>query len=79
MEKVWGQKVIYSREGGTIPITNRLEKMLNAPAIHLPIGQSTDSCHLHDERIRVENLMLGKNVVSEFFLELAKLKNNKPE
>ena len=71
IESVWGENTVYSREGGTIPITNRLEKLLNAPAIHLPLGQSTDGQHLHNERIRLENLMKGKLVVSEFFRQLA--------
>ena len=70
LQSVWGQKAVHSREGGTIPITNRLEKLLNAPAIHLPLGQSTDGQHLHDERIRLENLMKGKLAVAEFFKQL---------
>jgi di- and tripeptidase len=76
--KVWNQKVVYSREGGTIPITTRLEKLLSAPAIHLPIGQSSDAQHLGNERIRLENLMKGKQVIVEFFKRVGQLgKQNK--
>ena len=71
LESVWKQKVVYSREGGTIPITNRLEKTFNAPAIHFPISQSTDSQHLADERIRLENLIKGKDSIKQFFINLA--------
>ncbi len=41
---------MYVREGGTIPVTPFLEKALNAPALHLPLGQATDSAHLQNER-----------------------------
>ena len=77
MEAVWNRNVIYSREGGTIPITHRLERTLNAPALHLPLGQCTDAHHLHDERIRVENLMKGKLVMKEFFRRVGKISSAK--
>jgi di- and tripeptidase len=59
------------REGGTIPVTPFLEKTLNAPVLHLPIGTVTDKAHLQNERIRLENLQKGKNVLKRFFNELS--------
>lgn len=50
-----------------------LEKELDAPGVHLPMGQASDSAHLSDERIRLVNLLKGKAVVSRFFKSLAAL------
>eukprot|EP00743_Colponemidia_sp_Colp-15_P009372 GILK01010247.1.p1 GENE.GILK01010247.1~~GILK01010247.1.p1 ORF type:complete len:528 (+),score=111.94 GILK01010247.1:51-1634(+) len=71
LESVWGVKPMYVREGGTIRATPFLERALQAPAVHIPLGQSTDRAHLENERIRMENLFKGQNVFKNFFLELA--------
>jgi acetylornithine deacetylase/succinyl-diaminopimelate desuccinylase-like protein len=52
-----------------MPVASALEKLLGAPAMLLPMGQSSDNCHLSNERIRRLNLLRGKNVVKKF-LEL---------
>lgn len=44
---------------------------LNAPAIHLPLGQSSDAPHLPNERIRLLNLITGVAVLEAFFADVA--------
>ncbi len=73
LEQVWGVKPLYTREGGTIPITTFLERTMKAPAIHLPFGQRSDSAHLPNERIRMENLTKGKEVVKILLQKIAAL------
>lgn len=71
IEKVWGAKPVYVREGGSYGgITSFLESTLKAPAIHLPLGQSSDNAHLANERIRLHSLLKGKEVIEQFLLEL---------
>jgi di- and tripeptidase/Cys-Gly metallodipeptidase DUG1 len=41
-----------------------MEKWLGPPALMIPMGQSSDNCHLATERLRRVNLIKGKNVVS---------------
>eukprot|EP01097_Dermamoeba_algensis_P009323 TRINITY_DN6538_c0_g1_i1.p1 TRINITY_DN6538_c0_g1~~TRINITY_DN6538_c0_g1_i1.p1 ORF type:complete len:866 (+),score=169.78 TRINITY_DN6538_c0_g1_i1:100-2697(+) len=72
IETVWGMKPSFIREGGSIPLTRLLSKMLNAPAIHLPLGQSSDNAHLSNERIKIVNLMKGKDVLKCFFSSIPK-------
>ena len=60
---VWKESPLLVREGGTMPVASALEKLLGAPAMLLPMGQSSDNCHLSNERIRRLNLMRGKNVI----------------
>ncbi|EPQ29230.1 uncharacterized protein PFL1_02985 [Pseudozyma flocculosa PF-1] len=61
---------ISIREGGSIPAIAILEKELRAEAVHLPMGQSSDSAHLPNERIRLVNLRRGRDVVARFLCAL---------
>lgn len=67
---VWGTPPLYVREGGTMPVAGALEQMLQAPAVLIPFGQSSDNAHLANERIRVLNLLKGKDVVRKFLEEM---------
>jgi len=70
IEEVWGQPPLYVREGGTMPITAFLEDLLKAPALHLPLGQSTDNAHLPNERIRYLNLTNGKEIIKNILSQV---------
>ncbi|KNZ59275.1 hypothetical protein VP01_176g6 [Puccinia sorghi] len=45
--------------------------LVNAKAIHLPMGSASDSAHLPNERIKMVNLEKGNNVVANFLKKLA--------
>lgn len=66
----WGDTPLLVREGGTMPVASALEKILRAPALLLPLGQSSDNCHLANERIRGLNLIRGKNVIKNMLVSL---------
>ncbi|CAO3701846.1 unnamed protein product [Rhizopus stolonifer] len=70
IEDEWKMKPLYIREGGSIPAVRWLEKLCNAPAVHIPFGQSSDQAHLHNERIRLLNLHAGKRIVKSLFMNL---------
>ena len=80
ISKVWGMRPLHIREGGSIPgmlgyvfcslilcctAIRWLENYFRVPALHLPMGQSSDSAHLANERIRMQNLFNGMKVVQE--------------
>ncbi|BGP03427.1 hypothetical protein JCM10021v2_007160 [Rhodotorula toruloides] len=67
----WKLDPLFIREGGSIPSLPFLEREFAADAIHFPMGTSTDSAHLPDERIRVLNLENGKAIVSAWFSKIA--------
>lgn len=71
----WNMKPLYIREGGSIPAVRWLEKFCNAPAIHIPFGQSSDQAHLHNERIRLLNLHAGRRIVKSLLMSLPNLKD----
>ncbi|KAK2079339.1 hypothetical protein QBZ16_003030 [Prototheca wickerhamii] len=68
----WGAQPLLVREGGTMPVARKLERMLGAPVLMLPMGQASDNCHLANERIARVNLFRGKNVVKRLLRELPK-------
>lgn len=43
-----------------------------APALLLPLGQSSDGAHLPNERIKLENLLRGKSVLTSLFERIAR-------
>eukprot|EP00879_Flechtneria_rotunda_P007389 GHRR01007751.1.p1 GENE.GHRR01007751.1~~GHRR01007751.1.p1 ORF type:complete len:296 (+),score=80.96 GHRR01007751.1:2244-3131(+) len=70
VRREWGVPPLYVREGGTMPVASLIEKMLGAPALMIPMGQSSDNCHLANERLRRINLIKGKNVVRHLLEEV---------
>ncbi|KAK0628780.1 hypothetical protein B0T17DRAFT_489646 [Bombardia bombarda] len=64
------RKPLYIREGGSIPPIRFLEKEFNAPAAHLPCGQASDAAHLHNERLRVMNLLKSREIFGTVFRRL---------
>ncbi|KAI3546684.1 WD repeat domain-containing protein [Colletotrichum abscissum] len=64
------KKPLYIREGGSIPAIRFLEKEFGAPAAHLPCGQSSDSAHLDNERLRVMNLLKSREIIGSMFARL---------
>ncbi|KAK5198616.1 hypothetical protein LTR92_001087 [Exophiala xenobiotica] len=61
---------IFIREGGSIPALSFLEREFNAPAAMFPMGQASDNAHLDNERMRVENLWKGRDVLKRVFSRL---------
>lgn len=67
---VWGEKPQYTREGGSIPIVPFLENIFSAPALLLPVGQSTNRAHSQNERIRILNMQNSRKLFSLFVKNL---------
>ena len=63
-------KPLYIREGGSIPAISFLEREFQAPAAMYPMGQSSDNAHLSNERMRVENLYNGREILKKVFSRL---------
>ncbi|KIW90562.1 uncharacterized protein Z519_09209 [Cladophialophora bantiana CBS 173.52] len=61
---------LFIREGGSIPAISFLESEFDAPAAMFPMGQASDNAHLDNERMRVENLYKGREVLKRVFARL---------
>ncbi|KAJ1758889.1 hypothetical protein LPJ58_002563 [Coemansia sp. RSA 1591] len=60
------------REGGSIPAVPWLESFFapHAVAVNLPMGQSSDNAHLDNERISLENLMRGRQIIQRLVKDI---------
>jgi hypothetical protein len=61
-----------------MPVASLLERLLDAPAVMLPLGQSSDACHLANERMRRANLLRGKGVFRRLLEDLGGLAAEPP-
>jgi di- and tripeptidase/Cys-Gly metallodipeptidase DUG1 len=53
-----------------VQVASTLEKVLGAPALLVPFGQSSDNCHLANERLQRINLLHGKNIIRDLLVEI---------
>eukprot|EP01059_Diplonema_ambulator_P026224 TRINITY_DN4345_c0_g1_i1.p1 TRINITY_DN4345_c0_g1~~TRINITY_DN4345_c0_g1_i1.p1 ORF type:complete len:1221 (+),score=406.54 TRINITY_DN4345_c0_g1_i1:60-3722(+) len=67
----WKVAPLHVREGGTMPVLHTMQSELKVPVLQLPLGQAKDSPHLPNERMRVENLVKGVNVIKLMLRNLA--------
>jgi hypothetical protein len=58
---------MYIQEGATMPVTDKLMKLLQAPMVLLPFGQASDRQNLANERMRLKNLTKGCDVLVQMF------------
>ena len=54
----------YTREGGSIPITQVFEDVCDACCVLLPIGASDDGAHSQNEKLDRSNYLAGVTTLS---------------
>lgn len=67
MEKAFGKKTIFVREGGSIPVIATFAKKLKAPAVLMGLGLNSENLHSPNEHFDLNHFMLGIKS-SAFFL-----------
>ncbi|MFX0149673.1 MAG: M20/M25/M40 family metallo-hydrolase [Candidatus Hodarchaeota archaeon] len=73
IEEYWNLVPAFSRSGGSLPIISSMEKMLKAPALILGVGQASDGAHSQNERLRLKNLIGGKEVIKILLQNVSKV------
>ena len=68
MEKAFGKKAVFMREGGSIPITEVFASVLKAPSVLMGLGLPGDNIHSPNENFDLENFYGGIKS-SALFLE----------
>ncbi|MDQ3194647.1 MAG: dipeptidase [Bacteroidota bacterium] len=71
----FGKKPVFTREGGSIPVVNTFQTLLNAPTILLGFGLPDENAHSPDEHLNLNNFHRGILSISHYFNELSKIKN----
>ena len=72
LEKGFGKKAVFIREGGSIPFVTDMHDTFNIPCILMGFGLPDENAHAPDEHISLENYFGGIKAAAHFYQELAK-------
>ena len=59
MEKGFGKKAVFIREGGSIPLVAMMHNEFKKPCILLGYGLPDENAHAPNERLNLENFQKG--------------------
>lgn len=68
MQRAFGKKTVFMREGGSIPVVAVFDKVLKAPAVLMGFGLNTENLHSPNEHFDLNHFRLGI-ISSAYFLE----------
>ncbi|MBV6477684.1 MAG: Succinyl-diaminopimelate desuccinylase [Ignavibacteria bacterium] len=74
MKKGFGKTPLFTREGGSIPVVNSFQTLLNAPVILLGFGLPDENAHSPDEHLNLKNFQRGILSIAHYLNELSKIK-----
>ena len=72
MERAFGKKTVYMREGGSIPIVNVFGIKLKAPVVLMGLGLDSENLHSPNEHFDLNHFKLGIMSSAYFFDEYSK-------
>ncbi|MBI5216029.1 MAG: dipeptidase [Ignavibacteriae bacterium] len=70
LEKGFGKKPLYQREGGSIPIVVQFKKVLGLDTVLLGFGLPDENAHAPDEFLNLDNYYGGIKTVAHYYQEL---------
>lgn len=70
LEKGFGKRPLYQREGGSIPIVVQFKELLGLDSVLLGFGLPDENAHAPDEFLSLENFYGGIKTSAHFFNEL---------
>ncbi|MFO7447194.1 MAG: dipeptidase [Ignavibacteriaceae bacterium] len=71
MEKAFGKKTVYVREGGSVPIVAVFAKVLKAPTVLMGLGLNSENLHSPNEHFNLNHFNLGIKSSAYFMNEFA--------
>jgi acetylornithine deacetylase/succinyl-diaminopimelate desuccinylase-like protein len=73
LEKGFGKKAVFIREGGSIPFVTQMHDTFKVPCVLLGFGLPDENAHAPDEHIALENYFGGIKAIAHFYADLASL------
>lgn len=73
LRKAFGKDPVFMREGGSIPITELFDSVLNAPTVLLGFGLPGDNIHSPNENFDINNFYGGIKASAYFIDEYSKI------
>ena len=75
IEKGYGKKPVFQREGGSIPVVATFAELLNIPSVLMGIGLPDENAHAPNEKLDLGNFYGGIRSSAYFLDELSRAKN----
>lgn len=78
IERGFGQRPIFNREGGSIPVVSTFQEILGVPSVLFGIGLPDENAHAPNEKLDLRNFHSG--IIASAFLydEIGRAKNTNP-
>ena len=73
LEKGFGKKAVFIREGGSIPFVTQMYDTFKVPCVLIGFGLPDENAHAPDEHIALENYFGGIKAIANFYTDLASL------
>ena len=74
LEKGFGKKAVFIREGGSIPFVTQMHDTFKIPCVLIGFGLPDENAHAPDEHIALENYFGGIKAIAHLYEDLASLK-----
>src|SRR5271163_3406030 len=73
LEKGFGKKAVFIREGGSIPFVTQMHDTFKVPCVLIGFGLPDENAHAPDEHLALENYFGGIKAIAHFYSGLAAL------
>jgi acetylornithine deacetylase/succinyl-diaminopimelate desuccinylase-like protein len=73
LEKGFGKRAVFIREGGSIPFVTQMHDTFKVPCVLIGFGLPDENAHAPDEHIALENYFGGIKSIAHFYADLATL------
>jgi acetylornithine deacetylase/succinyl-diaminopimelate desuccinylase-like protein len=70
LEKGFGKKPLYQRDGGSIPIIVDFKRLLSIDSVLLGFGLPDENAHAPNEFINLDNFFSGIKTAAHYYHEL---------
>jgi acetylornithine deacetylase/succinyl-diaminopimelate desuccinylase-like protein len=71
METVWGQRPVFRREGGSVPVVAQFQQYLKIESVNTGFGLPTDNMHSPNEKLHLPTTYKGIDTIIHFFYNVA--------
>jgi acetylornithine deacetylase/succinyl-diaminopimelate desuccinylase-like protein len=75
IEKGFGKRPVYTREGGSIPVVATFQTALNIPVVLFGFGLPDDNLHAPNEKFNLDNFFNGVLASAFLYQEVADIKS----
>jgi acetylornithine deacetylase/succinyl-diaminopimelate desuccinylase-like protein len=74
IEKGFGQRPVFNREGGSIPVVSTFQEVLGLPSVLFGVGLPDENAHAPNEKLDLGNFHDGVVASAHLYDEVSKLK-----